>query len=108
MSEKITLEKLAIMIKNGFDETGEKITGVETRLTGVEGRLTGVEGRLTGVETRLTGVEKKLDDFQKVNTREHEEMSLRLDNVAYRFELVALTQRVEKLEKIANISKSKI
>jgi hypothetical protein len=87
MSEKITLEKLAIMIKNGFDETGEKITGVETR---------------------LTGVEKKLDDFQKVNTREHEEMSLRLDNVAYRFELVALTQRVEKLEKIANISKSKI
>ena len=39
------------------------------------------------------------------NERAHEEIMLRLDNVAYRFELVELQKRVEFLEKKAGIKK---
>ncbi|MBU3965206.1 hypothetical protein KJ695_00625 [Patescibacteria group bacterium] len=47
-ASKMTLEKLARMIKNGFDETGEKINNVE----------------------------KELKEFKEQNSREHEEMNL--------------------------------
>ncbi len=49
------------------------------------------------------------EQFKKMNGRidrlekDHEDMALRLDNVAYRFELVELKQRVEVLEKKAAV-----
>lgn len=68
--EKMTLDRLAVMIKNGFDS-----------------------------------VDRKFEEARMENAKEHEKMILRLDNVAYRFELVELQRRVEKLEKTANIKK---
>jgi len=47
----------------------------------------------------------KVDKAFEVNTREHEAISLRLDNVAYRFELVELQKRVDFLEKKTGIKK---
>lgn len=44
-------------------------------------------------------VDKRLGSFEKSNAREHEEIKVRLDNVAYRFELAELEKRVEILEK---------
>jgi len=86
MAKKISLENLAGMVKRGFDETGDKIEGVKKE---------------------VEGVKEDLKNFREINTQEHEEIKLRLNNVAYRFELVELVQRVERLEKIAGILKRK-
>src|SRR4030042_5397689 len=74
-NRKITMNDLAVMVKNGFDETGEKIEGIEK------------------------GLKKEIKSIGETNAREHEAIMLRLDNVAYRFELVELQKRVDVLEK---------
>jgi len=66
-----TVDKLAIITRNGFEN----------------------------VDKRFEHIEKRLDGFEKGNTREHEEIKIRQDNVAYRFEVVELEKRVETLEK---------
>jgi hypothetical protein len=82
MAKKVTLDNLAGMIKCGFDDMGGRIVGVEKKVDGFEKSL-----------------KKELAILSEINTREHEEIKLRLDNVAYRFELVELQKRVDKLEK---------
>lgn len=77
--KKITIDELALMTKRGFDEVGENIK--------------------KGFET----VNNNIRNFSENNAREHEELKLRLDNVAYRFELVELQKRVEVLEKKAGL-----
>lgn len=80
-NKKITIDSLAIMTKRGFDEVGENIK--------------------QGFET----VTNNIRIFSENNAREHEDIKLRLDNVAYRFELVELQKRVEILEKKTDIKK---
>ena len=63
-NSNVTIDDLAVMIKDGFD-----------------------------------GVTKDIDELKKGQER----IELRLDNVAYRFELVALEKRVEKLEKLVKV-----
>jgi hypothetical protein len=65
-NKKITIDDLAMMTKRGFDAVGEKIG--------------------QGFET----VNKNIRISSENNAREHEDIKLRLDNVAYRFELVEL------------------
>jgi endonuclease IV len=78
-NNKITIDDLALMTKRGFDEVGENIK--------------------KGFET----VNNNIRILSENNAREHEEIKLRLDNVAYRFELVELQKRVEVLEKKAGL-----
>jgi predicted nucleic acid-binding Zn-ribbon protein len=78
--KKITLEDLAIMIAEGFEE-------FNTRLTSLEQRMDRVEARLDKVEMRLDRVENLLDQ------------------AAYKFELQKLEQRVEKLENLSKTGK---
>lgn len=61
------LDKLAAMVKTGFDD----------------------------VKTDIHTLEQKVND-------NHEEIKLKLDNVAYRFELIELQRRVKLLEKKAS------
>lgn len=72
--KKITLENLVALTQKGFLELGEKIDGVE--------------GQIEKMGKRMNN----LEDGQ-------EEIKLRLDNVAYRFELVELQKRIDLLEK---------
>ncbi len=69
-NKKITNEDLARMVQNGFDE--------------MKGR---VDKRFDKVESRLDVLEQGQEDIK-----------LKLDNVAYRFELEDLEKRVERLE----------
>lgn len=78
---KITIDTLAGMMKRGFDDLGNKLGG------------------------QIMTVANRLKVFREENAREHEAIMLRLDNVAYRFELVELQKRVEFLEKKAGIKK---
>ncbi len=51
------------------------------------------------VDARFDHIEKRMDTLEQG----HEEIKLRLDNVAYHFELVELQRRVEILEKRAGV-----
>jgi hypothetical protein len=77
--EEITLDKLAVMIKEGFDE---------------------MDGKIVELKSDVNELKSDVKDLKQGQ----EDIKLRLDNVAYRFELVDLQKRVEKLEKINNIS----
>ncbi|MEK7637403.1 MAG: hypothetical protein AAB402_03405 [Patescibacteria group bacterium] len=79
MKERMSYDKLATLIKQGFDQ-------VEVQFVRVDEQLGTINGRLTRLET---GVEN---------------INLRLDNVAYRFELNELDQRVSTLERKTGIS----
>lgn len=70
-----TVNNLALMIGKGFKEIGERIESLRNE----------------------NAQEHK--EMIESNARDHEDMALRLDNVAYRFELVALQKRVKILEK---------
>jgi len=70
-TKKVTIEDLAVMVQTGFSEAAQK----------------------TG--ERMDGLEKRMDGLEQGQ----EEIKLKLDNVAYRFELVELQRRGEILEK---------
>ena len=53
-----------------------------------------------GVNSRLDNVDKRLESLEQGQ----EDIKLRLDNVAYRFELVELQRRVELVEKKVGIT----
>ena len=69
-----SIEDLARITKNGFDEMGQLINTVDKRVNGVQ------------------------SDIKELK-RGQEDIRLKLDNVAYRFELVELQRRVTLLEK---------
>lgn len=73
--EKVTIDDLALMIGKGFEH----------------------------VDHRMDSLEKGQEEIIKNNAKDHEDMALRLDNVAYRFELVELKKRVEVLEQKAKV-----
>lgn len=54
-----------------------------------------VQKGFAGVDQRLGSMDRKLDNLEDGQ----EQIKLKLDNVAYRFELVELQKRVEVLEK---------
>lgn len=76
MVKKMTLDNLAGMIQRGFAEVARK-TDLDSLKTDVG-----------SLKTDLDGVKNNLRILSENNTREHEEIKLRLDNVAYRFESV--------------------
>lgn len=78
--KNITINDLAGMVKKGFD-------GVDKRFDGVDKRFDGVDKRFNNVEARL----RNLEDGQ-------EEIKLKLDQVAYRFEVVELQKRLKRVE----------
>lgn len=89
------IEALAGMVQRGFSDLGSEIKDVKHGQKNLETRFDGVETRLEGVETRLDGVEKRLKSVEVGQ----EDIKLRLDNVAYHFELKQLDERVTSLER---------
>ena len=71
--KKVTLDTLAGMVKRGFD--------------GADKRFDKVDSRFDKIDSRLGNLEQGQD-----------EIKVRLDNVAYRFEVEDLQRRVKKLE----------
>ncbi len=75
MTKKITIDNLAKMIKGGFDD---------------------VDKRFNDVDKRFDRIEVNLSNLQI----DHEDIKLKLDRVAYRFEIEELQKRVDLLEKL--------
>jgi len=76
-NKKTTMDDLAGMVQRGFAETTKKVD----------------------LEAFKEANAREHRIMTENNTREHEKIKLRLDNVAYRFELVELQKRVGVLEK---------
>jgi len=81
------IDELAMITKHGFDSVGE--------------RFDKMDERFERVDERFDKMDEKLDDLDKSNNQAHENTSLRLNEVAYSFELVALKKRVDVLEEKA-------
>ena len=78
MKKKTTIDDLAVMMKKGFD----------------------------GVDENLVQLKKGMNEqFSKLEVGQ-EDIKLRLDQAAYRFEMQALEKRVEVLEKKAGIEQN--
>jgi len=75
--KNITINNLARMIKRGFD---------------------GVDEKFDKVDERFDKIEKQLKNFREKNSLEHEDIKLRLSQVAYRFELEEIDKRLKKVE----------
>ena len=84
IKKNITLDNLAGMVKRGFD--------------GVDKRFDGVDKRLNGVDKRFDKIENTLKNFREENSLEHEEIKLRLSQVAFRFEVEELDRRLKRVE----------
>jgi hypothetical protein len=81
--ENVTIEELARMIARGFGEVKDEI------------------GRVDG---KVDSLRNEFSEFRKQNEREHLELRLRQDNVAHRFELKELEERVIRIEKKAKLA----
>ena len=81
----ITIEKLAGMIGNGFEDVCGRIDNVKK-----------------DVNTRLDKMDIRLDNLEQGQ----EEIKVRLDNVAYRFEVEDLKKRVKKIELKVGVRKT--
>ena len=80
----ITLNDLAGIVKRGFD--------------GVDKRFEGVDKQFESIGHRLDRFETALKNFREENALEHEEIKLRLSQVAYRFELEEMDKRLKRVE----------
>ena len=107
----VTLESLSMMVKEGFAQsdkrTAEKFAQSDKRIDSkidalaktVDGKIDALAGM---VQRGFVGMEKRLDGMDKrMDTLEHgqEDIKLSLNNVAYRFELKRLEERVDFLER---------
>ncbi len=99
--KKVTMDDLAGMINAGTKETK---SFVDKEIEGLAGMVQRGFAE-TAKKVDLDRVENNLRILSENNARDHEDIKLRLDNVAYRFELVELQKRVETLEKKIGIKK---
>lgn len=79
---KMTIEKLAVMIQKGFEETAKQID-----LEEVKEDVVLIKQRLDSIETELIDIKKKLE------------------NVIYRHEFEMVKDRIETIEKKLNLRK---
>jgi len=110
--EKITLEDLAQEIRGGFAAVDVTIKESEKRIikyidtkidTKIDELAIITKRGFDGVDEQFKKVDEKLDDLDRSNNQAHENTSLRLNEVAYDFELVALKKRVDVLEENAKV-----
>ena len=103
--EKITLDKLAENMEKGFQDvkeyTSQKIDQKIDELSlAVAKGFDGVDKGFEHVGKRFDKVEVRLDNLEQGQ----EAIKLRLDNVAYRFEVKDLDERLKIVEKKLGIS----
>ena len=108
MSEKITIEDLAGMMKRGFDGVDERFNGVDKKFLGIDERFDEIDERFDGIDKRFDEVDKRFDQ----NTEQHQQIFKRLEKlergqediqsllgkVAFVFEVRPLDRRLKLVE----------
>ena len=75
-SQKMTLDKLALMMGRGFNAVDERFDSVDGRLVVLEADMKEVKVRLTKVEENIASLTGTLDAFLKRLTDHEEEMHI--------------------------------
>jgi len=96
-----TINDLAVSMEKGFKRADERLESTTNNLALMIGK--GFEDMSERIESLRKENAQEHKEMIASNARDHEDMALRLDNVAYRFELVELKKRVEVLEKKAKV-----
>ena len=79
MNNEAEFEKLARMIKNGFDAADERSAGVERRLDGIDERLAAVDESFVAIDKRLRSIDQQLEGMQTAIQEQREETNGRFD-----------------------------
>ena len=88
MKEQVTLQSLALTVEQGFNRVEKQFEDLAALVNkGFDEAEKLSAGRFQASDQRFVAIGERLD-----------RMELRLDQAAYRFELVELTQRVQRIE----------
>jgi len=90
IKKNITIDGLASMVARGFENTSTK-----SDVKRLEDKVSSLDVKVSSLDTKVSSLDTKVSSLE----RGQEDIKLKLDNVAYRFELVELQRRVELLEK---------
>jgi hypothetical protein len=96
---KITIDDLAVMGKDGFDNIDEKFERVETRFNNVESKLVDLENEQFELKKGQEIIGQKLDKLEK----SQEELKDIVQSV-YGIEMINLKKRVEIIERKLDIA----
>lgn len=105
--EKITLDKLAVIIQGDFNRMEKRFDGIDSRFGNVEDRLGGVEGRLGNVENRLGSVEDCLGnvenrlDYVEKNMVTKDEFESRMNDLLTTIDAFIKEMRIYREEQLA-------
>jgi len=97
--KKTTIEGLAILVVNGFDEVKGELTEVKGELTEVKGELTEVKGELVKVKNGLSGVKGEVSNLKtRMASVEYGqyEIQKKLDGVASNYDLAKMDSKYER------------
>ncbi len=89
----VTINDLAVMVKNGFDSVDKRFEQIDGKLGQVDGRLTNLEVKVNEINTRLIDVEKDVSTIKRY--------------LVYREEFEDLMARVKYLESKLNVNSGK-
>ncbi|MEK7138967.1 MAG: hypothetical protein AAB799_02190 [Patescibacteria group bacterium] len=82
MKTKMTLDKLAVMTKRGFDETekrlGNRIDNMGNRIDNMERKM---DKRFSEMDTRFTELESKIETYTQYWHRKYNEHEIWLQNL---------------------------
>lgn len=93
MAGKITIEKLAVMVKEGFDETSERFNQIDERFVRVGERFDQIDEKFNHIDARLGNMEKDISEIK--------------NRFVYRIEFDDLAARVKYLESKLKIQSGK-
>ena len=74
-TQKMTLDKLAIMMNNGFEKLEERLDGK------LDKKINEVKEEIKGVKNQLEGTNKRIDALamNKISYEEHNKLKVRVD-----------------------------
>lgn len=98
----MTLEKLAHMVKRGFDYVDRSFSAVDQRFNRVEGDVRQMK---TGIQTMQVDIQEIKSNLN-MTQNDVAAMRRRLDQTAEGYELLALERRVDVLERKTRIRKA--
>jgi archaellum component FlaC len=93
---KMTLEKLAIMVANGFASTSKNIDSIKKEVEGVKLEVEGVKREVEvvkreveGVKNQLEGTNRRIDDYAetKASKVEHQKLKDQVDFIEKKLEI---------------------
>ena len=97
--QELTLKDIAELIKTSSEKTEKKLenkidTSVEWLATVTQKQFLEIKGEFSKTHKQLDGIEKEIKGIR----RDFEDLKLRLDQAAYKFEIKEMEKRIRRIE----------